>query len=146
MHRVALFTVVTLGLTACASAPDDPGEPTFASTEADEAAAAPDEEPEATAEDAPEEPVGSVTISGTDDLTWATPEVSAPAGLLEITLECGPGSAHTLFIPDVDANRQLLGCSAGAASTTLETIDPGTYTYLCTVAGHQNMRGTLTVG
>ncbi len=74
MHRVAMLTV--------------------------EAAAAPDGEPEATAEDAPEEPVGSVTIS----------------------------------------------CSAGAASTTLETIDPGTYTYLCTVVGHQNMRGTLTVG
>lgn len=146
MHRVALLTMIALVVTACAGVPDDPGEPTPPSTEAEDAAAGPDDEHEGTPDDTQEEPVGSVTMSGTDDLTWATPELTAPAGLLEITLACGPGAAHTLFIPDVNPDRQLLGCSADAESTTLVTIDPGTYAYLCTVAGHQNMRGTLTVG
>lgn len=147
VHRVALLTVVVLASGACAGAPDDSGEPRPASTAADDdAAAAPDDEPEDAPDESPEEPVGSVTFSGTDDLTWAEPELTAPAGLLEITLECGAGSAHTLVVFDVNDDRQLLGCAASAANTKLVTIDPGTYTYVCTVPGHHGMRGTLTVG
>ena len=143
VHRVLLLTVIVLWLPACAATPDQPGEPT--PTETDDAAAAPAASEVATDEVAGE-PVGSLTFTGTDDVTWAAPDVATPAGLVEITLECGPELSHSLRIDGVNDDQTLAGCLGGGTSTKLVTLNPGSYTFACTLPRHQDMVGTLTVG
>lgn len=146
MHRAALAIVVVGVLGACAGPPYAPGEPTPTAVATDDTAAASEHDSADAVEEATEEPDGAVTITGTDDATWATPDVTAPAGLIEITLQCGPEVSHSLRIDGVNDDRPVAGCLGGGASTKLVTVDPGTYPFTCTIPGHNDMVGTLTVG
>jgi plastocyanin len=89
-------------------------------------------------------PDGALTVVGRDDLTWDTEMLSTAAGTITIQLTCEPAVNHNLVIEETD--ELVAECAPGASATGTVDLDPGTYTYVCTIPGHEaTMRGTLTV-
>ncbi len=84
-------------------------------------------------------------VVGQDDLSWDVEELAAPAGTVEFELTCGDAVNHNLVIEEVDA--EVAACEPGETVTGTVDLEPGTYTYICTVPGHESsMRGELVVG
>jgi plastocyanin len=93
--------------------------------------------------DATEVP-GTVALVGRDDLTWNTETVSAPSGTITVQLSCEPAVNHNVVIDELDA--LVVECAPGETVSGTVELEPGTYTYVCTVPGHERtMRGVLTV-
>jgi plastocyanin len=87
---------------------------------------------------------GTVAVVGRDDLTWDTETLSAPSGTITVELTCQPAVNHNLVIEETD--ELVAECAPGETATGTADLDPGSYTYVCTVPGHERtMRGTLTV-
>jgi plastocyanin len=87
---------------------------------------------------------GTVAVVGRDDLTWNTETLSASSGTLTVELTCEPAVNHNLVIEETD--ELVAECAPGETATGTVDLDPGSYTYVCTVPGHERtMRGTLTV-
>jgi plastocyanin len=87
---------------------------------------------------------GTVAVVGRDDLTWDTETLSAPSGTITVELTCQPAVNHNLVIEETD--ELVAECAPGQTVTGTVDLEPGTYTYVCTVPGHERtMRGTLTV-
>lgn len=90
---------------------------------------------------------GAVTLEGTDTLKFGATEIEAPAGTLEVTLECGEAVNHN-FVIEETGDEVVVECDAGETATgTTSELEPGTYTYYCSIPGHRaaGMEGTLTV-
>lgn len=88
---------------------------------------------------------GVLRVVGQDDLRWDVEELSAPAGTVEFELVCGDAVNHNLVIDEL--GEEVAACSPGEVATGSIELEPGTYTYVCTVPGHEaTMRGELTVG
>ncbi len=115
--------------------------------------ASPDEQEAAQGEQDEEAAAGSETleISSPEDgsLVFEPPELEAAAG--EVTIDYTNPSAvpHNVAIED-EAGEELSEGETigdGAVSTASAELEPGTYAYYCTVAGHREggMEGTLTV-
>ena len=87
------------------------------------------------------------TPSGSD-LAFNQKSVSAKAGSVTIDFDNKQALSHDVAV--ADSSGQELGktdlVSSGTASTTVD-LQPGTYTFYCTVPGHKEagMEGTLTV-
>ena len=87
---------------------------------------------------------GVLRVVGRDDLRWNVEELTAPAGTIEFELVCEDAANHNLVIDEVDV--EVAACAPGEAVRGTIELEPGTYTYLCTVPGHERtMRGELTV-
>jgi plastocyanin len=87
---------------------------------------------------------GTVAVVGRDDLTWNTETLSASSGTITVELTCEPAVNHNLVIEETD--ELVAECAPGETATGTADLDPGSYTYVCTVPGHERtMRGTLTV-
>jgi plastocyanin len=87
---------------------------------------------------------GTVAVVGRDDLTWDTETLSASSGTITVQLSCEPAVNHNLVIEETD--ELVAECAPGETVTGTVDLDPGTYTYVCTVPGHERtMRGSLTV-
>ncbi len=87
---------------------------------------------------------GVVRVVGQDDLRWDVEEVTVPAGTVEFELVCEDAVNHNLVIEELD--EEVAACSPGETVTGEVDLEPGTYTYICTVPGHESsMRGELTV-
>jgi plastocyanin len=90
---------------------------------------------------------GAVTIQGLDTLKYSATEIIAQPGTLEVTLECEPAVNHDFVIEEL-GDEVVVECAAGETATgTTSELEPGTYTYYCSVPGHRaaGMEGTLTV-
>jgi plastocyanin len=86
----------------------------------------------------------TVAVVGRDDLTWDTEELSAASGPITVQLTCEPAVNHNLVIEETD--ELVAECAPGETVTATVDLEPGSYTYVCTVPGHERtMRGTLTV-
>ena len=86
----------------------------------------------------------TVAVVGRDDLTWDTEELSAASGPITVQLTCEPAVNHNLVIEETD--ELVAECAPGETVTGTVDLEPGSYTYVCTVPGHERtMRGTLTV-
>lgn len=117
---LAIVGVIALALTACGGGDADP------SAGADEAA-----------DDV-------LRVVGQDDLSWDVEALAAPAGTVEFELVCGDAVNHNLVIDEVDA--EVAACAPGETVRGTVDLEPGTYTYVCTVPGHETtMRGELVV-
>ena len=81
-------------------------------------------------------------VLGTNDLIWDPDELSAEAGTITFVLECGQ-AVHDIVIEETD--EEIARCSPNQLSAGEIDLDEGEYNYICTIPGHQNMRGTLTV-
>jgi plastocyanin len=94
---------------------------------------------------------GGGTISLAADpsqLAFTQTSLSAPAGKDTIEFDNPSATGHDVCVEDSSGNE--LGCSdvieQSKTSLSLD-LKPGTYTYFCSVPGHQDagMEGTLTV-
>ena len=87
------------------------------------------------------------TPSGTD-LAYEQKDVSAKSGSVTIDFQNNESIPHDVAVED--SSGQELGATdlvASGSSTATVDLQPGTYTFFCTVPGHREagMEGTLTV-
>jgi cytochrome c oxidase subunit 2 len=87
---------------------------------------------------------GVFSLVGQDNLQWDVTEASAPAGELTFELTCEDGVNHNVVIEETD--EEVAACLPGQTASGTVNLDAGTYTYVCTVPGHERtMRGELTM-
>lgn len=86
----------------------------------------------------------ALAVTGTDELLWDVEALSAPAGTIEFALTCEDAVNHNLVIEET--GELVAECAPGETVTGSVELEAGTYTYLCTVPGHESrMIGELTV-
>ncbi len=86
----------------------------------------------------------ALALTGTDELLWDVETLSAPAGTIEFALTCEDAVNHNLVIEET--GEMVAECAPGETVTGSAELEAGTYTYLCTVPGHESrMIGELTV-
>ena len=136
---LALTALAALGVAACGD-DDDDGDTTAAATT----------QAETTTTGGAGGGSSTVDISSPpgSDLAFDQSEVSATAGLVTINYDNPQSVSHDVTIEDSageDLGETEL-VSGGTASTTVD-LQPGTYTFYCSVPGHREsgMEGTLTV-
>ena len=87
------------------------------------------------------------TPSGTD-LAFDQKDVNAKAGSVTIDFDNRQATSHDVTIED-SSGQELGKTDLVSSQTTSTTVDlqPGTYTFFCSVPGHREagMQGTLTV-
>jgi plastocyanin len=99
-------------------------------------------EPAAVPDDLPE---GALSVVGTDRLSFDPESLETDAGEVTIALTCEGGVNHNLVIEDTD--EVVAECARSETGIGTVTLDPGAYTYVCTIPGHERtMRGELQVG
>jgi len=85
-----------------------------------------------------------LAVTGTDELLWDVETLSASAGTIDFELTCEDGVEHNLVIEETDET--VAECAPGETVTGSVELDAGTYTYICTIPGHETrMVGELTV-
>jgi len=90
-------------------------------------------------------PDADIVLVGTDRLTWEPDRVSVDAGTSTVAIVCERGANHNLVIEET--GEEIAACVPGRTAFGEVTLDPGLYTLLCTVPGHEvTMRGVLEVG
>ncbi len=133
---VALGIAASLALAACGGGDDNGGSTTAATS---------------TTSTTTQAAGGGATINlaaDPDQLAYDTTSLSAPAGKDTIDFDNPSATGHDVCVED--SSGKELGCSDVIAQdkTTLSVdLKPGTYTYFCSVPGHEaaGMKGTLTV-
>lgn len=86
----------------------------------------------------------TVAVTGLDTIAWDVEHLQAPAGEIVVALTCQGGVNHNFVIEETD--ELVAECGPGETDVGRVELEPGTYTYVCTIPGHErHMRGTLTV-
>ena len=89
-------------------------------------------------------PDADIALLGTDMLRWEPDRVTVDAGTLSVAIVCERGANHNLVVGETGA--KVAACAPGQTAFGEVTLDPGLYTYVCTVPGHEvTMRGVLEV-
>ena len=133
---LAVTALAALGLAACGGGDDN--ETTAASTPATSSTAAP----------AGGGATLDVSTPSGSSLAFDQKSLSAKAGNVTIDFDNKQSLQHDVAV--ADSSGTVLGqtdlVSSGTTSTTVD-LQPGTYTFYCTVPGHKEagMEGTLTV-
>jgi plastocyanin len=80
-------------------------------------------------------------------LAFDKTSLEAPAGEVSIVLTNDSSVPHNVSIEDGGVEVEGETFSGGGTRTTSATLEPGTYTFYCSVPGHADagMTGTLTV-
>ena len=87
---------------------------------------------------------GVLRLVGQDDLRWDVERLTAPAGAVTFELTCEDAVNHNVVIDELD--EEVAVCAPGETGTGSIELQPGSYTYVCTVPGHESsMRGELVV-
>jgi plastocyanin len=110
-----------------------------------------DDEPETSATEDVNPTSEAIEVSAVPDGSFAfeQSELDAPAGALNTTFTNPAPIAHDFCLEDPDGEE--LGCTSLVADGDTDIaefdVEPGEYTYFCSVAGHREggMEGTLTV-
>ena len=90
----------------------------------------------------------NISTPGGSTLAYDQKDVSAKAGSVTINFDNKEALQHDVAV--ADSSGKVLGqtdlVSSGTANATVD-LQPGTYTFYCTVPGHRDagMEGTLTV-
>lgn len=89
---------------------------------------------------------GTVAVTGTDALAFEPSELSAAAGTVTVELTAEEQVRHTFVIEDL-GDQEIVAAGAGETATGTVELEPGSYTFYCSVPGHREagMEGTLTV-
>src|SRR3954447_7363337 len=95
-------------------------------------------------------PGGALVITAVEGLPRDSKTYSATPvdGKVEIAAKNEASLPHNLHIIDsnnVDVGLSLAMSNKGDIKTGSAALAPGTYTVICTIAGHGNMKSTLTV-
>lgn len=89
-------------------------------------------------------PEADIVVVGTDRLTWEPDRIAVQPGTSTVAIVCEGGANHNLVIEET--GEEIAACAPGRTAFGEVTLDPGNYTYVCTVPGHeQTMRGALAV-
>jgi uncharacterized cupredoxin-like copper-binding protein len=83
----------------------------------------------------------------TGQLKFLASSAAATAGKVTLRMKNASSTPHDIAIRGPGANQVGSIVSAGGVSTVTATLAPGTYTFYCSVPGHEaaGMKGTLTV-
>ena len=89
-----------------------------------------------------------LTVTGVEGLMWDATSYTATAGEITISVVNDSSQPHNLHI--VDASGVQLPevwdiPTRGTIDTRTVTLAAGTYTLICTIPGHVNMKAELTV-
>jgi plastocyanin len=95
-------------------------------------------------------PANTTVIKAIEGIAWDAKSYVATAvgGKVSIALENDSSLPHNLHLLDsnnVDVGLALSTQNRGDVKTDDYPLAPGTYQVICTVAGHGNMKATLTV-
>jgi plastocyanin len=87
---------------------------------------------------------GAVSVCGFD-IRFDTKTITAPAGPLTVTMINKGSLPHTFTIRDKDF--ELATPRRNAVETGTVSLEPGTYDFVCTIAGHEQagMKGEVVV-
>ena len=85
---------------------------------------------------------GAVTITA-EDIKYDYTTINAQPGKLEVTLNEGGSLDHTFTIGE--AINLKVSSSARTAKGSIDVKAGDKLTYVCTIPGHTNMRGTIEV-
>jgi plastocyanin len=95
-------------------------------------------------------PANATLIKAVDGIAWDAKSYTATAvdGKVTIAVRNDSSIVHDLHLVDaesVDVGVDLKVESKGSIDSTTVALPAGTYQVICTVAGHGNMKATLTV-
>ena len=95
-------------------------------------------------------PANATVITAIDGIAWDAKSYVATAvdGKVTITAKNDSTLPHNLHLIDaesVDVGVSLTMTNRGDVDTKSILLAPGTYQVICTIAGHGNMKATLTV-
>lgn len=95
-------------------------------------------------------PADATIIKAIDGIAWdaATYTATAVDGKVTLSLQDQsslPHNLHLIDASDADVGVALDVQGRGDVHTEQVTLAPGTYQVICTIAGHGNMKATLTV-
>lgn len=79
----------------------------------------------------------NVVVRGNDALRFDNAQYTAAAGVVVIELVNDGSQAHTLLIEKVSSFKKLTVTSTGDKARGTATLEPGTYTIYCDIAGHR---------
>lgn len=89
-------------------------------------------------------PEADIVMVGTDQLTWEPDRVMVEPGTRSVALVCEGGANHNLVIEET--GEEVAACAPGRTAFGEVTLEPGNYTVVCTVPGHEvTMRAALAV-
>jgi len=89
-------------------------------------------------------PDADIALLGTDRLTWEPSTVRVQPGTLSVAIVCERGANHNLVVEET--GEELAACAPGRTAFGEVTLEPGNYTLVCTVPGHERtMRAALAV-
>lgn len=89
-------------------------------------------------------PEADIVVVGTDRLTWEPDTLRVEPGTSSVAIVCEGGANHNLVIEET--GEEVVACAPGRTAFGEVTLEPGNYTYVCTVPGHEaTMRGALAV-
>ncbi len=88
---------------------------------------------------------GTWVVEGLD-LAFDQAPASLPAGEVRVTLENKSGLLHDVSFEGVQGGQPIVQAQGNDSDTGTVTLEAGTYTFFCSVAGHQEagMEGQLT--
>ena len=88
-----------------------------------------------------------VQVTGTDQLLWRPPELTATAGAIDVRIDCGNKTGHQFAIEGVNGGEPIATCEASGTGRGSVELGSGSYTFFCAVPGHreEGMEGELTV-
>lgn len=97
------------------------------------------------AEESPEV-TGEVVTFVSSDLEFTEAPRQMPSGEVTIELVNEADVVHNVTIEEFD-DLEVVEAGAGETATGAVTLEPGSYTYYCSIPGHREagMEGTLTV-
>jgi plastocyanin len=89
-------------------------------------------------------PEADIALLGTDRLTWEPSSVRVEPGTRSVAILCERGANHNLVIEET--GQEVAACAPGQTAFGEVTLEPGNYTMVCTVPGHEvTMRAALAV-
>lgn len=92
-----------------------------------------------------EVPEGTLVWQADQELEYSSAPSSGPAGEVTIALENTGGLEHNVVFEGFQNDAVLVEATDGIDTATI-SIEPGTYTYYCSIAGHREagMEGEIT--
>lgn len=145
MSRIPLLLLVfvaALALAACSKQ-----QPEFTANDQVPAEQRTEETPAGSAEQQAAVPAAGVWVVEGADLTFDQAPTTLPASKVTIALDNKAGLAHDVTFEGVRGDKPVVQTNGKGSDTGTVELQPGTYTYYCSVPGHRQagMEGTVTV-